>query len=158
LFYNNVIRNHLPDNCGGELGGQGLVLNYSARNTKVFNNTIYNNAAGGIILGSTASDAIIQNNISRNNGGVGNYQDGGNRTVQNNNIFNNASDPGFVNPAQSNVNNADGFKLSSGSGPAFNTGLDVASYFNSTNFPISPRDFSGTPRPQAGAYDIGAFE
>lgn len=132
-MYNNLI----VDN------GAGFVVDYGCEDCKVINNTLAGNAGG---LGVTIAynhgvlRAVVVNNILWNSGDI---QPGGESSVITNNLI--GVDPQFVSttgPMQTR------FALTEGS-PARNKGLTMAAVTH---------DHVGTPRPQEGAYDIGALE
>jgi hypothetical protein len=140
-FYNNIIYNSGFTGVTGPGGTSnagifaGIALQISANNSHVYNNTIYN------LLDSTAeavfvsvSGVNVKNNIAylAGNGIVGSGSFSNNRTT----------DPSFVNADAAN------FHLQSGS-VAIDAGVTV---------PGVTVDYEGTPRPQGGAYDIGAYE
>jgi len=117
----------------------GIAINYDALNTKVFNNTVYENDNHGIYIGPESNNAIIQNNISYYNGSSG-IRDNGTGTTLSHNLTD--QDPRFL--------NADGkdFHLQPDS-PAIDTGTTISEVTH---------DFEGNSRPQGAGYDIGAYE
>jgi hypothetical protein len=131
-FYNNVIYS----NWGG------IQVDYAVNNTQFYHNTIYNNqsypcmniGSGGFTV---PANTIIRNNICYQNGS--DIVNEGAGTVQSNNLL---TDPLLVNAGSGD------FHLLPNS-PAINAGVSL--------FQV-PTDFEGTPRPQGGAYDIGADE
>ena len=125
--YNNVIWGH---------ASSGIDVAWkNPSDTKVYNNTIYKNA-GGILINSDSTGAIVKNNIiyqaaSLTNKGVS--------TV----ITNNSTvDPKFVDPSTNN------FRLQAGS-PAIDGGVSL------TEVGV---DIEGLLRPQGIAIDLGAHE
>jgi parallel beta-helix repeat protein len=138
--YNNLVYNNYET---------GIQVGDHASNTVVSNNTVYRNAissaivSGGWINGiyvmGDSTNAIIQNNTTYGNGVDAIANLGSGTTLRNNLI---GTNPMFVNP------NTGDFRLQTGS-PAIDAGTTVASVTS---------DISGVPRPQGGAYDIGAYE
>jgi hypothetical protein len=152
--------------------GYGLETWHNANHDTIFGNTIINSPHGGFIIGagdapsgaSPAVGTLVQNNIS-----VGNLhgfiEEGPtyNNSYIDNLVWNNGSctpssctsnptvvsgtvsaDPKFVN----NTGTASGsYALQAGS-PAIGAGLALAGI---------PTDFAGSPRPQSGSTDIGAY-
>jgi parallel beta-helix repeat protein len=132
LAYNNLIYNNKF--YGIQVGYQG------ANNTKIYNNTVYGNGDACTLLQSSASNTTLRNNICYGNGrNVIDTSTGPTGTIQDHNLF---SNPLFV-----NATNGD-FHLQVGS-PAIDGGLTISTV---------TKDYSGTPRPQRAAYDIGAYE
>ena len=117
----------------------GIMVGYnSSTNSKVYNNTAYNNKTDGIQIRSSSSSAIVKNNIAYNNGTNIN-NDAGSKTIQSKNLT--------TNPSFRNASEGD-FTLRSGSA-AINAGTTLSQVSD---------DFKGTPRPQGGSFDIGAYE
>lgn len=162
--YNNISFNN---------SGFGIQLWHYPSNIAIVNNTVFNNASGGIVLGTDDSFTVnyitVANNIVVNNGGPGISEQGatasstGTHNVYENNLVEGnsggslslqnglkalltvAATPEFVN----GTGNASGnYHLLPGS-PAIGAGL--ASVAPST-------DFDGNPRPQGGPIDIGAYQ
>ena len=131
MAYNNIVRN----------GNHGIAVGFGASNSYVYNNTVFGNLYNGVDIGdSGASNAIVRNNISFQNGSSNIYvRSTASGTIQSNNL---TTDPKFVNAA------ANDFRLQSAS-PAINTGISLAEV---------PTDFIGTVRPQGVGYDVGAYE
>jgi parallel beta-helix repeat protein len=128
--YNNLVWNN-------EAGIQIAYSNPS--NTAVYNNTVYANSTYGIYVHGDSSNAIIKNNLFYANGRP-EIQNNGVGTVLDHNLT--GTDPKFVNAA------AWDFHLQLGS-PAIDAGIAVS---------LVTTDIVGTPRPQGGGVDIGAFE
>lgn len=129
LIYNNILFGNT---------GHGILAGSQGSNTRIYNNTVYGGAQTGIYVEPGATGTDVRNNIAYGNGttqilglGVG--------TVLANNLI---TDPRFVNSA------AFDFNIQTGS-PAINAGVTLSQI---------QTDFKGTPRPQGGAYDIGAYE
>jgi parallel beta-helix repeat protein len=132
----------------------GINVKTGAANTKLYFNTIYNNAGlvdgGGIHIGSGITGTIAKNNVMSTNGG-GDWVDNGTGTVSDYNETKDAtgigahtlinSDPLFVGAATNN------FHLQATS-PAKGAGIAIA---------LVPTDFDGVTRPNPpsiGAYDF----
>jgi hypothetical protein len=99
---------------------------------------VYGGAQTGIYVEPGATGTDVRNNIAYGNGTTEILGLGVGTTLTNNLI----TDPRFVNPA------AFDFNIQTGS-PAINAGVTLSQI---------QTDFKGTPRPQGGAYDIGAYE
>jgi parallel beta-helix repeat protein len=134
-IYNNVVYG-IPNNGANPSAG---IYIYGASSSSIYNNTLYGNAHEGLVVETGSLGTVVRNNISYNNGG-GNFRDSGGGTSQSNNMF--GTNPQFVNPAGAD------FRLQSTS-PAVDAGTSVS---------MVTTDLMGTARPQARAYDIGAFE
>ncbi len=120
----------------------GVDVKMGAVDALIANNTVYGNDTHGIgVFGNDngSKNARIINNISFGNGGA-QISDTGTGTVLQNNL---TTDPKFVNPA------AGDFGLQAGS-PAINKGMELRAEVLD--------DFMGTKRPVDLLYDIGAFE
>jgi hypothetical protein len=130
IAYNNLVWNN----------NNGIVIGIGATETKVFNNTVYQNSGtAGIYVKSDSTNAIVKNNIAYLNAGS-NIRNDGAGTALDANLA--GIDPKFVDAA-----NYD-FHLLAGS-PA----IDQGSLLSEVE-----KDFDGVARPQGGSYDIGAFE
>jgi parallel beta-helix repeat protein len=129
--YNNIIYNIQST--------QSFGIRVYSPNNEVYNNTVYNVRQFGIEVLSAASGTILKNNVAHGNGA--NYMNRATGTIASNNSFN-GIDPRFVNPS------AGDFRVQSTS-PLVDAGTIVAAV---------TADAVGVPRPQLGAYDIGAFE
>jgi hypothetical protein len=154
--------------------GFGIQLWHEPSNIGLINNTIFNNASGGIVMGTDDNDftvnyVTVSNNIVANNGGAGISEQGAysssvgpNVVVTNNLLFQNAGDsvnllgdalglltvvldPEFVDYTGGAAGN---YHLLAGS-PAIGAAT-------SNGAPVS--DFDGNARPQNGEFDIGAYE
>ena len=130
--YNNVIYN-----VGIAGYGNAGINVFSGSRARIYNNTIYGSRAAGIYAFSGSQTQIVNNIIYGNAGG--NLLNYNSDTYIANNL---TSDPGFV-----NAGGAD-FRLRADS-PA----IDRGAYLSMVQF-----DQIGMPRPQGGAYDIGAYE
>lgn len=133
-IYNNLIYHITVGNNSGDVG-----IAIAGPGTKVWNNTIYDVAHGGILIGGGTTGVEIRNNISYGNGGS-QYTDSGSGTVQSNNLF--GVDPRFVNAAGGD------FHLQSIS-PAIDAGFTLSGVTT---------DLAGVTRPKSIAFDIGAYE
>jgi hypothetical protein len=133
-IYNNIFYNLRPN-----ASGSAAIHVFDADNTEVYNNTVYGNVPPGILVETYSSGSIIRNNITYNNTG-GNYVNRGNNTAASNNLV--GVDPQFENPSSKD------FQLKSAS-PAIDAGMTTQ---------LVRTDMVGTPRPQGGNYDIGAYE
>mgnify|MGYP001464059861 CR=1 FL=1 len=138
----NIIRNNI---FYGHVG-YGIRVNEDHSLSKtpnvVYNNTVYKNGSDGIYTtsgnGRPGKTSIIKNNISYGNV-EGQIENTGPGVVLSNNL---TTDPQFVNPG------AGDFGLQASS-PAIDKGVTLAEVTT---------DFAGKARPEAAAYDIGAFE
>ena len=132
----NIVRNNVCYNnidWGIRVGGN---------NNLIANNTFYNNGLQGIYVYDGTSN-VIRNNIAYQNRGEEGYPGDsyiGRGSTQDHNLF--SIDPKFVNAARGD------FHLQAGS-PAIDAGISIPGFNN---------DFDGTPRPQQGGWDIGAYE
>ena len=169
---NNLVINNIEDGILLSATYNGL-SNYQGH-TRIYNNTIRGNGRYGV-RNDSASHMIIKNNIFANNASSG-IHDGRNSSThqidynlyyQNGNIFSGggtyssvsslSSSKGYEkhsvsgNPLFKDVSQKD-YSLMSGS-PAIDAGVDI-----SKDSLGSPTDFLGTPRPQNGRFDIGAYE
>lgn len=116
----------------------GIMVGYNgSTNSKIYNNTVYNNRVDGIQIRSSSSTATVKNNIAYSNGtNIHNYSNG---TTLANNLTRN---PNFTNASDGD------FRLRSDSA-AINAGTTLSQVSD---------DFKGTSRPQGGSFDIGAYE
>jgi hypothetical protein len=131
LVFNNVI---------SDGSGAGIAVQSQTNRTKLFNNTIYDNAQEAIsIIYPSSQNLEIKNNIFWGNGSNSVNNKAGISFSQSNNL---TSDPKFA-----NVTSGD-FRLQSGS-PAIDKGVAIGAVTT---------DFDGVKRPQGLGYDIGAFE
>lgn len=157
------------------------------RNNRVYQNTTYNNQAGGILIGS-GDGHIASNNIVYNqaNGIIVGFYNSTNSKVYNNTVYNNSTDGIQIrassstaivknNIAYSNGTNIHNYNTTGGttqsnnlvsSNPLFvNVGagdfhLQAGSPARDAGVVLSevPRDFDNGVRPVGTAYDIGAYE
>lgn len=146
LIYNNIIYG-----LGSVANGAGIRI-YGARQ-KAYNNTIYGGGGTGIDVRSSATDAVVTNNISYGNSL--NFVDAGTRTVCSYNDGFTTDDDSSIACTNSFLTNPDftnaaafDFSIKTTS-PAKNTGTTVA---------LVTVDYAGTARPQSSIYDIGAYE
>jgi hypothetical protein len=165
---------YADNNVSFDNSGFGIQLWHGPSNIGLVNNTIFNNASGGIVLGTDTSGFTVDyitvtNNIVVNNGGVGVAEQGAS-----------ASSTGIHNIYVDNLtygNSGGDFSLQNGltafgtvdASPDFvnDTGDKTGNYNLQSASPAigaatgngaPPTDFDGTPRPQSGLYDIGAYE
>lgn len=164
---NNIVRNNiLYDNGVGTMGTAGLIVGFGANN-QIYNNVIYGNNGGGILVYANSSNTSVYNNTIYNNGpyaGINVQYIEGDVTIRNNILYSNAqgsirNDGGFIagaiiqdhnltaNPLFVNPGAAD-FHLQSTSA-AKDAGVTLAGV---------PTDIAGALRPQGTGYDIGAYE
>lgn len=129
LIYNNILYGNT---------GHGILAGSVASNTRIYNNTVYGGAQTGIYVEPGATGTDVRNNIAYGNASTQILGLGVGTNMANNLITN----PRFVNPT------AFDFNIQSGS-PAIDAGVTLS---------LVQVDFKSTPRPQGGAYDIGAFE
>jgi hypothetical protein len=135
---NNRVENNLVYRVlvGNQLGDGGIAV--AGVGTTVWYNTVYGNLQSGIIVGSGAVNALIQNNITDGNGS--DYSNNSGSTVANHNLI--GLNPLFVDAA------TDDFHLRVNS-PARGTAIGLLQV---------PTDFDGNPRPTSGASDAGAYQ
>jgi parallel beta-helix repeat protein len=134
---NNIAYNNIIKGQGNNCDGFGIAIGNGAANTKVFNNTIYNNRGAGIYVYPGASNSIITNNIVYQNGAT--ITDVGSGSSIYNNL---TTDPKFVNAAAGDL------QLQAGSA-AIDSGATLNDFTN---------DMNGIARPQGIGWDIGAYE
>jgi parallel beta-helix repeat protein len=171
---------HIYNNVVYRAEGWGIHLFHAATNVTIANNTIFNNAYGGIVIGGQSGDypggsgvddnTLVTNNIVYRNGlpsgaegnGIEEYGDvGGNNHYINNLVTQNgpadwnllhASPQGTVDANPGFVNYQD-----NGSGDYhLQSGSPAVNAGTSQGAPSF--DFSFGPRPIGGAWDIGAYE
>jgi len=144
---NNKIYGNLINTVRAVQSWAGGIQIGGGNNTELYNNTVYNCAPNGFMLGDEGgTNIIVRNNIAWNN--AINVNVVGGVTVSSNNIGSTATgwsfvDPQFVNAAGGN------FNITSTS-PCRNTGFNTSSSV--------PTSINGVSRPQEGVMDIGAFE
>lgn len=141
--YNNVIYGIATGSTAADTGNAGISINGASTGVRIFNNTVYNNIAKGIYLGTYPSNTtgdFVQNNIIYLSG-VANYEQSGTGHTVSNNLV--GTNPDFVSAGSGN------FRLLSSS-LARDTGTSLASTFTT--------DLEGIPRPQGPLWDIGAYE
>ncbi len=174
IYFNNV-GGYAYNNISFNNAGFGIQMWHNPANLAIFNNTIFANATGGIVLGTDTSgvnvdDITVANNIVMDNGNTSGGENGGiseqgytgHNTFENNLVYNNGgggmvlqngdtdtgtvtSNPQFVNYTGTSTGN---YHLLSTS-PALNAGT-------STGAPTT--DFDGNARPQGSPVDIGAYQ
>lgn len=140
--YNNLVY--------GNYWGLATTSELPVENAKFYNNTLYNNKYGISIQAGTVNTEVKNNIIVFPGGGFGIGNDAGS-TVFSNNLCSApgtgcgfSGDPGFADPASRD------FRLQAGS-PAENAGVNLYAAGVTA-------DFDGKPRPQSGAFELGAFE
>ena len=129
---NNIVYNN------NDIYQHGIDTGYTATDSLIYNNTIYN-VGVGIQVTSTSTNAIIKNNIIYLTTNIP-TDDKGVGTIWSNNLI--GIDPQFVDTADGN------FRLRSIS-PAIDRGASLAEV---------TKDIAGVSRPQGTAYEIGAYE
>jgi hypothetical protein len=170
-IYHSNARGHIQNNIVFGSGSVGIQLWHAANAVVVANNTVFNNAGNGMVIGAGDGPAeavndysIVVNNISVNNGyfGIQEFGSIGPHNVFSNNLVNqnpagnlqtlNASvtgtitgDPGFV---RYTGDGGGDYHLSSAS-PAVDAG---------TSQGAPSRDFGGGSRPAGRGFDVGAYE
>jgi parallel beta-helix repeat protein len=137
LVYNNLLYNITAGSYTS--GGQAALSGFSGTGNKFYNNTIINNVAAAIALGSVSS-TDVKNNIAYANSVNGVQDFGASGTTVATNLFG-------VDAQFANLSAAD-FHLKVGS-PAIDAGTGLAEVVV---------DMGGTPRPQGVRQDIGAYE
>ena len=161
--YNNISFNN---------SGFGIQLWHFPGNIALVNNTIFNNASGGIVLGTDNNFLVdhvtVSNNLVVDNNGVGIEEQGWSAVIMGvHNVYSH-------NLVAENANG--GIKLFNGltaiatilTPPHFveYTGTSSGDYrlasqsagINGATNSAPATDFDGTPRPQHGGYDVGAYE
>ncbi|MFP5208793.1 MAG: choice-of-anchor Q domain-containing protein, partial [Acidobacteriota bacterium] len=142
-------------------------------NIALVNNTIFNNASGGIVLGTdntgfTVDYITVSNNIIVNNGGPAISEQGrpgciGTHNITTHNLVEGSAtqlislvsgslaehtmdvSPQFVN----DTGDASGNYHLQPASPAIGAGTSIS---------VPPTDFDGNARPQNGAFDLGAYQ
>ncbi len=115
----------------------GIEVGNGAINSKVYNNTLYNNKHTGVYIRDSSTSARVFNNISYLNPTP--ISDKGSGTDL---VNNSTSNPKFVNPAVKDFSLQD-------SSPAIDSGVTLVE---------TEQDAIGTNRPQGSHYDKGALE
>jgi hypothetical protein len=149
LVYNNLVYSNV---CASSCSGAGIFNRFGRTpdspptNSKILNNTVWNNRGEGI---NAKGSGIIGNNIVyQNSPGTPIVNEGGAATLQTNLCEEAATcapftgNPSFVNAAGGN------FHLQDGS-PAIGAGTTRTEFTT---------DFENNTRPQGAAWDIGAYE
>jgi len=163
--YNNLSFNN---------SGFGIQLWHEPSSIALLNNTLFNNASGGIALGTddsgfTVDYITVRNNIIANNGGMGVSEQGasssstGIHNVYSNNLLYGNGGSAF------SLQNGLGASLTVDSSPGFvnDTGDKTGDYHLQAGSPAigaamgsaaPSTDFDSNARPQNGSYDIGSYE
>jgi hypothetical protein len=162
--YNNISFNN---------SGFGIQLWHYTANIALVNNTLFNNASGGIVLGTdnnfTVDYVTVSNNIVTNNGGEGVSEQGASSNSTGiHNIYTHNLVYGNRNGAFSLQNGlsatytvddppllVDQSGTSSGN---YHLTYDSPAIDAATSINAPASDFDGTARPQHSGYDIGAYE
>jgi Concanavalin A-like lectin/glucanases superfamily/Chitobiase/beta-hexosaminidase C-terminal domain/Family of unknown function (DUF6298) len=168
-FYNNVVRHGgfgPPRPVGEAQCGGGIVVYQGAKNTEVYNNTVYGNRTGPLYDEGSFNTTWINNIAWGNNVGgfpcpsgdisgceYWNYNNSA--VTLSNNMFQNQSNVigsfSGTNTFGQNplITSSSDARLQPGS-PAISTGTDLSATFST--------DAAGTTRPQGSAWDRGACE
>jgi hypothetical protein len=154
-IYNNIIAHNgvgpAPEGGDALLVGGFCQGNPSSSNY-IYNNTIWNNNGGCIILGNDggvgSDNNVVRNNICwQNNDDISVSGNSGGNAIDHN--LGQGTNPLFVTGSPTT---REGFQLQSGS-PAVNAGVSTAS-----GTPTFTGDIGGNARIQGGTQDIGAWE
>jgi parallel beta-helix repeat protein len=116
----------------------GIHVDYGSLRARVYNNTVFANAADGIAVGGGASDTDVRNNLVFNS--AGNFKNQGRRTTTGTNLF--GGNPGVVDASR-----FDAHLLASSAAIDQGAALDTVEF-----------DYDRIPRPQGAAHDVGAYE
>jgi hypothetical protein len=153
--------------------GYGIQLWHYPLGEGIFNNTIFNNASGGIVLGTDGSNTVdhitVANNIVVNNGGVGISEQGasssstGIHNAYKDNLVHGNSDGAYSLQnglkATGTVSNFPGFvDYTGGSTGNYHLRSISPAILAGTATGAPSFDFDRNPRPQAGATDAGAYK
>jgi len=154
--------------------GFGIQLWHWPSQIALVNNTIFNNASGGIVLGTDYSDFTVdyievRNNIVASNGGIGIQEQGesqsstGIHNVYTNNLVEGNSQGAFslqngLSPASSVLSNPDFVRYTGSSKGNYHLQSSSPAIGNGSSNEAPSTDFDGNARPQSGRYDIGAYQ
>ncbi len=153
--------------------GFGIQLWHYPSGEAIFNNTVFNNASGGIVLGTDGSNTVdhitVANNIVVNNGGVGISEQGasssstGIHNVYENNLMSGNADGAYSLQngltAKATVSKSPGFVDYTGSSTGNYQLLSTSPAILAGTVILAPSfDFDDDPRPTTGATDVGAYE
>ncbi len=146
-----LTNNLIAHNSGGSYGdGVYVGLGWGpVGQTLLVNNTIADNGETGIVASLYANLSLTNNLISGHDVGLVTYQPFTGTIIADHNLFWNTTDPIIgSNAIQQFPRLTADYRLGSGS-PALDAGLTIL---------WLAVDLDGEPRPQAGFYDIGAYE
>ena len=159
---NNIVRNtRIYHNATGGAGGGGITI--GGDNNLIYNNLVYSNGSDGIdvVWGSPTNTQLYNNTVWNNNGSGGIYVSGSNTKLINNIVYQNIGGNitmagGSGNTQATNLtSNPLFFNAASGD---FRVQLGSLAINAGTSLSAVPVDMVGAPRPQGGAYDVGAYE
>ncbi|QRK11773.1 right-handed parallel beta-helix repeat-containing protein [Archangium violaceum] len=179
-IYHSIDGGHVMNNIAFRVSGYGIHLWHAATDVTISNNTVFNNAKGGILFGAgdspggvIADNMVVTNNIAVNNGdyGIREYgyavpdQIGTNNKIHNNLVYNNNTNISTI-KAQA-LGNVQGNITANPQFVSY-TGDETGSYhLQSTSPAINSGTSLGAPnydygntnsRPIGSNYDIGAYE
>jgi hypothetical protein len=152
--------------------GFGIQLWHYPAHVSLINNTLFNNASGGLVLGTddafTVDYIYVANNLISNNGGEGISEQGGSSNSTGiHNIYTNNLVYGNAGGSISLMNGLTASSTVTGAPQFVNyTGTATGNYHLTSTSPAikaaantaPATDFDGVARPQNGGYDIGAYQ
>jgi hypothetical protein len=180
-IYHAQYGGHIYNNVSVHNQGWGIHLYHAATNVTISNNTVVNNAYGGIIVSASSGDfpsgsgtvtnTYVVNNLVYNNGhasgasgyGIEEYGSSvGTNYYNNNNVYQNGpSDWNLSSKAVRSGNISASPQLVNNTGDA-NGNYALTSSDPGINHGVSSpapaNDYKGGARPVGGAWDIGAYE
>jgi hypothetical protein len=165
LLISSGHRNYAYNNLVYSNVGPGMGVGYNCNACALWNNTLYHNASYGIVVSPSGGRDV--NNLVQNNIIIGSkaaairvYSSATGTSVDHNDLYNNDGSNKVLDEGKDSAisNNIAGNPLlvdppSDMSIPATSPAKDGAITLKQVT-----DDFSGTSRPQASAYDIGAYE